>query len=185
MSIDTKIIKRLDDLIELGENVLSTREPAAPGFAGGDFIDTQLANQWLTSSLNLIQRVFGKSSVHYYSLYRHFSIGPLRWPQVNQAFGVLLAAKDDFEKEALFDIKRLIEADLFDDFLEQAAYLHEAGYFQAAAVITGSVLEDGLRKLCIQNSIELPDKPKLDWMNAQLAKASVYNKLTQKVTIQG
>lgn len=146
MRLDTKIIERLNDLVELGEKVQSTRRPPASGHITSDFVDVQLANQWFTSSLNLIQRVFGETSVHYQSLHKHFKDYP-KWPDINQAFGVLLSAKDDFEKEALFNVKRLVEAELFDEFLEQSAHLYHAGYFQAAAVIGGSVLEDGLRKL--------------------------------------
>ena len=44
----------------------------------------------------------------------------------------------------------------------------------------GSVLEDSLRKLCTKHEIALPTKPKLDIMNADLAKRGAYNKLTQK-----
>jgi hypothetical protein len=93
---------------------------------------------------------------------------------------VLLAAQEDYEKDALFDVKRVIEADVFNDFLEQAEHLLSPGYHQPAAMIAGSVLEDGLRKLCLRASVALPDTPKLDWMNAQLAKQGRYNTLTQK-----
>jgi len=179
MTLDRKIIKRLNELIELGERVLLTRRSPAPGHITSDYVDIQLANQWFTSSLNLIQRIFGESSVHYQHLHKYFRDYP-KWPDVDQAFGVLLSAKDDYENESLFNIKQLVEAELFDEFLEQAEYLHHAGYFQAAAVIGGSVLEDGLKKLCIKNNIELTEKPKLDWMNSQLAKIGIYNKLTQK-----
>lgn len=179
MSIDSKIIARLNELIELGQKVRSTRRSPSPGHITSDFVDVQLANQWFTSTLNVIQRIFGECSVHYQSINKHFKSYP-KWPDVDQAYGVLLAAKDDYEKEALFDVKKLIQADLFDEFLEQAEHLLEAGYYQASAVIAGSVLEDGLRNLCIENGIELPDKPKLDWMNSQLAKNGVFNKLTQK-----
>ena len=47
-------------------------------------------------------------------------------------------------------------------------------------MIAGCVLEDGLRKLCQKNGITLPEKPKLDKMNADLAKAGVLSKLVQK-----
>jgi hypothetical protein len=56
----------------------------------------------------------------------------------------------------------------------------EAGYYQPAAVVAVCVLEDGLRKLCAGANVGLPAKPKLDAMNAELAKAGVYSKLTQK-----
>lgn len=179
MNVDEKIVDRLDGLLELGQRVRVTRRSPSPGHITSDFVDVQLANQWLTSSLNLIQRVFGENSVHYQSLKKNFKDYP-KWPDIEQAYGVLLSAKDDIESNSLFEVKKLIEAELFDDFLEQAEHLLEAGYYQPAAVIAGSVLEDGLRKLCTESSIELPEKPKLDWMNAQLAKAATYNKLTQK-----
>lgn len=179
MRTDDKVLSRITELVELGEQVLSTRRSPSPGFITSDFVDVDLANRWLTSCLNIISRSFGEDSVHYMRLNSLFKDYP-KWPDVQQAFGVLLAAKEDYEKGALFDIRKLIEADLFDDFLEQADYLLDAGYYQPAAVITGSILEDGLRKLCVSASISLPDRPKLDWMNAELAKRGIYNRLTQK-----
>lgn len=179
MKVDQKILERLRELITLGKKVLATRLPPAPNHFTSDFVDVQLANQWLTSCQSLLEKVFGTGSTHYKSLSRHYVDYP-KWPDVDQAFGVMLAAQEDYEKGALFDVKNLIEAELFDDFLEQATYLQQAGYYQPAAVVAGSVLEDGLRKLCARHKIELPEKPKLDWMNAELAKAGIYSKLTQK-----
>jgi hypothetical protein len=89
-------------------------------------------------------------------------------------------ANDDYEQGFLFDTRTLIEAEVFDDFLEQAEHLLNSGYYQPAAVVIGSVLEDGLRKLCAKHEVPLPVKPKLDTMHADLAKRGVYNKLMQK-----
>ena len=69
---------------------------------------------------------------------------------------------------------------MFDDFLEQAEYFLKDGYFQVGAVIAGAVLEDGLRKMCVARHITLSDQPKLDWMNAELAKSGLYDKMVQK-----
>lgn len=52
-----------------------------------------------------------------------------------------------------------------------------SGYKLAAAVIGGVVLETTLRDICLQNNLALG---KLDKMNADLAKAGIYNKLQQK-----
>lgn len=94
--------------------------------------------------------------------------------------GILRAAKEDYENGYLFNTRTLIEAEVFDDFLEQAEELLKKGYYQPAAVIAGCVLEDGLRKLCDRNSIVLPAKATIDPMNVELAKAGIYNKLVQK-----
>ena len=52
-----------------------------------------------------------------------------------------------------------------------------SGYTTAAAVVAGVVLETGLRELCADNGFATG---KLEKMNADLAKAGVYNKLVQK-----
>ena len=179
MTVDQKILSRLEELINLGRRVLATRRAPSAGHLTSDFVDVQLANQWLTSCLSLLGRVFGEQSAHYQRLKDQSPSYP-KWPNVDQAFGVLLAAKEDFESESLFSVKRLVEAELFDEFLEQAEHLLAAGYYQPSAVVAGAVLEDGLRKLCLIHGVTLPALPKLDWMNSELAKAGVYNKLTQK-----
>ena len=94
--------------------------------------------------------------------------------------GVIKAIKSDFENGYLLDTRTLIEAEVFDDFLEQAEQLFNKGYYQPAAVIAGCVLEDGLRKLCKKNSVALPAKATIDPINVELAKAGIYNKLQQK-----
>lgn len=179
MNADERILNRLHELIDLGNKVLATRRSPAPNHITSDFVDVQLANQWMVSCLNLLRASFGEESVHYQRMKSLESAYP-KWPHANQAFGVLLAAKDDLESGALFSVRALIEAELFDGFLEQAEHLHGFGYFQPAAVVAGCVLEDGLRKLCARQNIELGDSPKLDAMNAALAKQGVYSKLTQK-----
>lgn len=165
MSADQRIITRLEKLIDDGRAVLGTKRDPSPGHITSPFVDVQLATQWLVSSLNLLEAAFGAESAHYRRMKSHASDYP-KWPDAQQAMGVLLAAKDDLEAGALFSVRVLIEAELFDDFLEQAEELHAAGYYQPAAVVAGAVLEDGLRKLCQRESLSLPMKPKLDSMNS-------------------
>ena len=82
----------------------------------------------------------------------------------------------------------LVHAELFSDFLEQAEYLLVSKFKDAAAVIAGGVLEEHLRKLCNKMGIATvqTDKhgkttpKKLDTINTELAKASVYDKNEHK-----
>lgn len=180
--LDEKTLYRLDELLQLGERVKQTRYSRSGGnfiYMGDDGVDYELAHQWGTSCLNLLSRSFGSDSVHYRNFENLFprfdDYGP-----IIQAVGVLRSAKDDYEQGFLFDARALIEAEVFDDFLDQGAHLLNSGYYQPAAVVVGSVLEDGLRKLCMKHEMSLPAKPKLDTMNAELAKQGVYNKLAQK-----
>lgn len=178
MNVEEKVLSRLDELIAKGGEVLKTRRSPSPGVMTDDYVDSEMTSRWAVSCLNILSRAFGENSSHYKAfepLTKKLSFSPVR-----RAFGVLKAAKDDYENGYLFDTRALIEAEVFDDFLEQAEHLLNQNYFTAAAVIAGSVLEDALRKLCTKHGITLSAKPKLDTMNADLAKAGVYNLLKQK-----
>jgi len=140
----------------------------------------QMSSQWGVSCLSLLNRVFSRESDHYKRFDEAVDKGLNHWSYMVKALGILKAALDDYEHDHLFKVRTLIEAEVFDDLLEQAEHLLASGYKGPAAVIAGSVLEDGLRKLCQQRTIILSDKPKLDVMNADLAKSGAYTKLTQK-----
>ena len=90
---------------------------------------------------------------------------------------LLLAAKEDYEGGYLNKLKLLVQSEAFDSELEQASELLAAGYTTPAAVVAGVVLETGLREMCLDNSLEIGS---LNKMNADLAKAGVYNRLVQK-----
>lgn len=143
-------------------------------------VDIQMSSQWGVSCLSLLNRVFSRESDHYKRFDEAVDKGLNHWSYMVKALGILKAALDDYEHGHLFKVRTLIEAEVFDDLLEQAEHLLASGYKGPAAVIAGSVLEDGLRKLCQQRTIILSDKPKLDVMNADLAKSGAYTKLTQK-----
>ena len=144
-----------------------------------DSVDKELTSQWCISCLHLIKKVFGEDSDHYVKFNELYS-NRGNTSSFRNLLAILKSAKDDYENGYLFDTRALIEAEVFDDFLEQSEHLLSQGYETAAAVIAGSVLEDGLRKLCVKNGIALSAKPKLDTMNADLAKVGVYNLLKQK-----
>ncbi len=180
MNVDKKIIERLEELIKAGEKIEPLRIRSTPNAVSfGTPVDGQESSQWGVSCLNVLTRIFGKDSDHYQKFNSLFP--ELHdWTSVRNGVGIMRAAKDDYENGYLFDVRVLIQAEVFDDFLEQAQHLFDAGFYAPAAVVAGSVLEDGLRKLCVRNRVSLPAKPKLDTMNADLAKAGVYNLLVQK-----
>ena len=102
--------------------------------------------------------------------------------------GILSALKVSIINGELKPIGELLNASLFSDFLEMAAYLLEEGYKDPAAVIIGSVLEEHIRKLCIKNSVPLDfidpkgstKVKKFDVLNADLKKSGVYGVLDQQ-----
>ena len=169
MKIDEKISNRLNELIASGEELL--KDASSP--------DHGARTQWGISSVSILKQVFSEQSPHYEVFHILFKRG-LDSSSIKRCIGILRAAKDDYDNGYIFDTKVLIEAEVFDEFLEQAEELFGKGYYQPAAVVTGCVLEDGLRKLCLRNNVALQQNPTIDPMNAELAKVGIYNKLTQK-----
>lgn len=125
---------------------------------------------------NLVNKVCGPDSAHASSLKQIID----KNQNFANIYGVLKAAYQDYEDGFLVELRRLVRADLLDDFLSQAEMLLDQGYHIAAASLAGAVLEDTLRKLCDINSITYPDKTKIDTLNVELAKKDIYDKLIQK-----
>lgn len=181
MDIDVKITQALSDLIKIGDEISAGRVRTAHGgeYRGRTIVNVSDSCEWGISSLNLIRRLFNEQSEHYLEFKGLFQ-DIVFSSTFDKALGILKGANFDYQNGYLFNTQALIEAEIFDDFLEQAEELLKKGYFQPAAVIAGSVLEDGLRKLCVNKSLTLPAKSTIDPINTELAKAGVYNKLTQK-----
>ncbi|HMS00808.1 MAG TPA: hypothetical protein PKE62_16275 [Anaerolineales bacterium] len=180
MSVNEDIIKRFDELIEKGRKVLSTRRDLPSNYIGfDDPVDSEMGNQWMVSSKNYLLQTIGEKSVHFTEFSALFKKG-VTFSPVKKGIGILSAAKEDFQGGYLLGIRKLVSAEIMGSLLDQAQELLDAGYLGSAAVLVGCILEDRIKKICAEKEIELPDKPKLDYMNAQLAKIEYYNKLTQK-----
>lgn len=178
MKIDEKILNRFNELISEANDVVSTNQKAG-SIGGRDFVDLESAYKWITSCLNLLKRVFEVDSVHLQK-FEEVSSEIFYLDNVKSAIGILRAAKSDYENGYLFKTRTLIEAKVFDEFLEQSEELFKKNYYQAAAVIVGCVLEDGLRKLGQRKIPTFPTDKTIDPMNVELAKAGIYNALWQK-----
>jgi hypothetical protein len=135
---------------------------------------------WKVKVRNLLSNFCGENSQYFKQFEKEENSGTLGTTNFTIFKGlkaIFIAAKEDFENGYLSSIKTLVQAEVFDSELEQANELFSSGYFTAAAVIAGVVLETALRELCDRNRIP---HGKLDKMNAELVKARVYNKLNQK-----
>ena len=90
----------------------------------------------------------------------------------------------DIKRGLLGDFKSQVQAEVFADFLEMGGRLLDDGHKDAAAVIVGSVLDGGLRKLAKRAGLPLlasDGQPlTMDALNSQLAKAHAYSKLVQQ-----
>lgn len=141
-----------------------------------------------TSCLFFIEIIGGKETQFYLDFKKNSE--KLEYINIKSSVEILKKLKE-FVIEGWFnDIKDLISAEIFDNFIEMADYLLKEGYKDPAAVIIGGVLEEHLRELCRKNDINFTfeskgkQKPKkADTMNADLAKEGIYNKLVQKSVV--
>ncbi len=167
----------LDRFAELEKEIAQVEATLQTNKWGQRFIGPREFDQWATKVANVLQRVFGEDSVHFKNFSKHQSEFKGHAGEVERAIGVFKAAKSDYEGGYLFKLNTLISAEIIDDVLEQAQELLAAKYVGPACVITGVALETTLKKLCDNNSVS---HAKLDKMNADLAKAGVYNIGVQK-----
>lgn len=87
---------------------------------------------------------------------RYHGMGNLHHQQL-VLYGILKSLRTAYAGGYLQSMQELVHADVFSDFLKMAEYLVEEGYKDAAAVIGGSVLEEGIRKLCVKNGVATTD----------------------------
>lgn len=175
MKIDETIIKRFEELITKGNEVKQTKRSGE----WGNFYDQAKFQEWSISVLSLFERILQNDSTQITNFKEQYNNFNKRGYDMylERCIGILQSAYNDYKNGYFFHIKNLINAELLDSVLEQANVLLKANYKDAAAIITGVALETTLNKLCENNNIELS---KADKMNADLAKAGIYNKLKLK-----
>ena len=167
-----RILERLDSLISMSERVLVV------SVADRRFVDTGLVQQWRTSSLAFLNATLGSDNVHY----REFE-ERCKWSQRHEAergLAILRAAREDIAGGYLQKVETLVSASVFNDYLEMAEHLLDNGYKDPAASLIGAVLEDGLRRMCVTNTLPVKSGDNISSLNQKLADNEVYNRLQQR-----
>lgn len=179
------IIKRVDELLELGQGVLSTTWSNGGRYNVQHVKAAPMAG-FRSAALSFIDRVYGSKHPHFVQFTEKCADDFLG--DAERAISILTAIRSEIAGGWLFTVKGLVAAELFSDFLDMSEHFLDTGYKDPAAVMVGSVLEEHLRQLCIKNSIPIeedkdgrPVPRKSDRLNAELAKAEVYTKLDQKL----
>ena len=74
-----------------------------------------------------------------------------------QQFYIVKSLKKRFES-SLYDIKQLLQADVFDSEIDSAKELCKKGFYRAAGAICGVVIEKHLCEVCGQHQIQVTKK---------------------------
>jgi hypothetical protein len=147
------ILRRLDELIAEGERVFEESTKAR----GGPVDSVSLA-RWITSSLNLLDKL----SVSTNRFVKQFEAWIRPRPHIEAALGVLKSAKDEYSLGLAVEYQLSVSAAVFEGLLDQADYLLKHGYERAAAVLAGAALEEGLKNRARAAGLEVSSKDTLN-----------------------
>ena len=177
----TQLLRKRFAELEAQASELANTRAMSRDFNGGadENVNHEQYLAWCVKAKNLLNSACGQDSEHYRAFveaetYASWSGNLKNFLRTRAVFG---AAREDFEGGYLASVRSLVQAEVFDTELEQAKELLVAGYYPAAAVVAGVVLETTLRQLAATRGLPIG---KLDRMNADLAKAGEYNSLVQK-----
>lgn len=91
-----------------------------------------------------------------------------------QQLNILKSVEKRFTS-TLFDIKQLVQADLFDSELEAAKELNKKGFVRGAGAVAGVVLEKHLSQVCENHCIKITRvNPTISIFNDKLKDAGIY-----------
>jgi len=179
--------RELDERIATGDRVIAMAAEAGEPIKGMAIADVMA---WTSGSGHIIRKLAGEGSAYEATFLdargkQGFSyVHSNSYDHLCEVQGALKGLRRALDAGLLIDLRRVLQADIFADFLEMAEHFLSEGFKDAAAVLIGGVLEDTLRKLSDANGLPLKSaqgKPlTIDPMNVNLARAGVYLPLTQK-----
>ncbi len=180
MSLE-RIQRRFNELSELSTKIDETaRVHHGESSSTMEVVDSVLLMEWSTSVTSLLTVVFGPN----HPTTKRFSEMPTRYYSDDKSGfddlnAVFKSAKSDYEGGYLFDVANLVHSDVFTDELEQAKHFLDQGFKVASAVISGTVLESTLRRMCKVHT-GLAQSNNINAMNTELYKSEVYGRAVQK-----
>jgi hypothetical protein len=177
-SLEERTLERLDRLIGKGDAVRATRRQLPPNVITSVTLDAGAFAEWQSQALSFLTNLLG--SEHIYVERFATVVRKASSSSVTAGQGILRAVREDVQGGYLIDVRTLVSADVFSDFLDMAEHLHENGYKDPAASLAGAVLEDGMRRIADNNGIQLKSREDLGSLNQKLANADVYNRVTQR-----
>ena len=90
-----------------------------------------------------------------------------------QQFAILKSLEKRFDS-SLYEIRQLLQADLFDSEIDTAKELASKGFYRAAGAVCGVVLEKHLAEVCANHQVQVKKKaPHISDLNDALKSADV------------
>lgn len=169
------ILQRFEELQAKAARVRETyHEPFLSQGKSIYYVDAVAYNEWAVGVMSLLQRVFGKDSVHYtifdehYDNLKHYSFSS----DFESCCGILRAAQEDYTGGYLFNVRSLIKAETTEDILAQAVTLKDSNQPDMACILAGIALEMAVKERCEQEQCAIGS---FNAMNQTLKDIGLYN----------
>lgn len=187
MKLNDLVVTEINELVAIGEKL--SRDASKSGSALGPERIEELS-AIASRGGQLIRRLYGHDNQYQHNLQKVLetkgftSMHGNNYNHVSELVGILKGVQHDIKSGLLSDLRRLINAEIFADFLDMSEHLLSEKYKDASAVILGAVLENSLRKLAEGNGVSIiatnGKNLTIDPLNIALAKKGVYGPLVQK-----
>jgi len=171
------------------KSIPSFKEAYQPWYSEAKVLIKQLLPDRLSDFVRLYEKPKSRKAIDYesYRIEDYFQgltvtrgfqkdkvVGPdAAIPHFEQQMAIVKAVKNRFDS-SLFDIRQLVQADLFDSELDAAKVLAEHKFTRAAGALAGVVLERHLAQICDNHNVKILQKaPGISDMNNALKEAKV------------
>lgn len=161
------ILKRVDELINIGNEVLSTKECSQGGYWS---ISHSKYVGFRSASLSFVERIFGSSHQYCNALNNYMQSSSI--DSTEAGISILQAAKAEIEGGWLFTVEGQISAEIFADFIALAKEALDDNK-DVAAVLACAALEDALKRVAIKENLDVDDKDMSEVINALKAKGVI------------
>jgi len=174
-NLDSMIIKKFDDLAEKGKKVNASQQVTDIAAV----VDSKKFQEWATSALGLLQKVFGESSVYYRNFQAIYAkiINIAYKESFDNCRAILQSAREEYEGGGLCEIKQFLNFAVLEFLARSTADLLHRGEKETACILASVLLENALKYLCSSKGLPAGS---LEQMNELLRQAGVYQVGTQQ-----
>ena len=167
------ILKRFDELMGLGNQVLATITPATPSVSA--CVDRGIFRGFRSASLSFLERIFGANQTYYKEFIEN--VEDVYPSETDIGINILKVAKAEIEGGWLFTVEGRVSAEIFADFIALAKEALDDNK-DVAAVLSCAALEDALKRVAIKAKLDLDDKGMSEVINALKAEGVIKGERT-------
>jgi hypothetical protein len=175
LKLDSMIMKKFDELAEKGKKVNASQQVTDIAAS----VDSKKFQEWATSALNLLQKVFGEQSAYHRNFQAIYAkiINIAYKESFDNCRAVLQSAREEYEAGGLSEVKLFLDYAVLEYLAEKTGeFLHREEKV-TACILAAVLLEQALQQLCLAKGVA---QGTLEQMNDALYRAKAYQVGTQQ-----